>query len=72
MHMYPMLLHYKCLSVGIKKLQFRYIVLVSASHLLKCSLSTSRGILGIRFCDFLQVSGKFSVSYATRYIENPV
>ena len=72
MHMYPMLLHCKCLSVGIKKLQFRFIVLVSASYLLKCSSSISRGILGISFCEFLQVSYMFFASSATRYNENLV
>ena len=70
--MCPMLLHYKCLSVGINKLQFRYIVLVSASYLLKCNSSVSRGILGISFCEFFLTSGKFSASFATRYIENLV
>ena len=72
MHMYPLLLHYKCLCFGVKKLQFRYIFLVSASQLLKCSFSVSRGILRISFWNFLQVSDITSASVATRYTENPV
>ena len=70
--MYPVLLHHKCLCFGVKKLQFRYIFLVSASHQLKCSLSVSRGILRFSFWKFLQVSDVFYASYATRYIENPL
>ena len=70
--MYPMLLHHKCLCLGVKKLQFRYIFLVSASQLPKCSLSVSRGILRFSFWNFWQVSDVCSASYATRYIENPL
>ena len=72
MHMYPMLLHCKCLSVGINKLQFCDFVLVSALCLLKCSLSISRGKTGIRFCNFMQFSGQVSAGFATRDIQNLV
>ena len=70
--MYPMLLRYKCLSVGINTLQFRDFVLVSARCLLKCSMSVSRGNKGIRFYDFMQFRGQISAPFATRDIQNPV
>ena len=70
MHMYPMLLHYKCLSVGINKLQFRDIVLISARCLLKCSMAVSRGNTGIPFCEFMQFNGQVSARSATRGMEN--
>ena len=72
MHMYPMLLHCKCLSVGINKLQFRYFVLVSALCSLKRSWSVSCRIWGISFCEFMQFSGQVSASSSTHYMENLV
>ena len=60
------------MCVGVKKLQFRYIVMLSASHQLKCSLSVSRGNLRFSFWKFLLDSGVYSASSATRYMENPL